>query len=734
MQRVPGSPACLVCGLALLLAGAGCSRPPADGSRAAEPVRATRAQVVEELRADLLRPRSPSDGGGVASVEALRGPAVAGRPGSWRIVYTAGPLGVATGGSVHLQVSPFWGWSPAQTAREAGLGYTTVATEAAGLELAAEVLDQGLLVVTIGGRRLREGEQVEMVYGAGPAGALADRYADRESRFWVAVDGDGDGIRELIAESPAVDVLPGPPARLLLHLPSTARPGEQIQMTVAVVDAVGNGWPEVTGEIELLLPPGVELVGLGADGPLAEHGADGGAAGRTGGEPDGAAPDDPSADGASDQEETENVVMLPLAAADRARMVVPLRLAGDAAGAVRLRGRLSADGAAESSSTGPGSAPMLEAESNPMVVSRAGRRILWADLQNHSGLSDGSGTPDDLLRYAREVAGLDAAAVTDHDHWGMRFMDAEPAIWQRTLRAAAARNEPGRFVALAGYEWTNWVAGHRHVVFFEASTDAVTDLLLSAIDERHDEPEELWAGLAESGLRALTFAHHSAGEPITTDWSSAPPADLEPVVEIVSVHGASEATDAPGSIIRGGVPGHFVRDALDRGYRLGFVGSSDGHDGHPGMAHLAASSGGVAAILSENLSREGILEALLARRTYATNGPRIVIRASYAGWPMGADIPAAAAATGEVGPVAGVPEATLVARVVAPGELERIDVVSRRGADGRGEVIGEALCPEGERECRLALALPPFRPGGYLYLRAVQSDGGAAWTSPFFFR
>ncbi|MYF05345.1 MAG: DUF3604 domain-containing protein, partial [Holophagales bacterium] len=64
------------------------------------------------------------------------------------------------------------------------------------------------------------------------------------------------------------------------------------------------------------------------------------------------------------------------------------------------------------------------------------------------------------------MAALDAAAVTDHDHWGMRFMDGEPSIWRRTLDAADALNDPGRFVALAGYEWTNWVEGHRHVVFF----------------------------------------------------------------------------------------------------------------------------------------------------------------------------------------------------------------------------------------------------------------------------
>lgn len=677
--------------LASWFISAACSRAPADDPPdAGWPDRSPRFDIVEGLRADLLRPRAESDGGGTASVEELGGAAVAGRPGSWRIVYRAGPLGVAVGGAVHLQVSPFWGWSTPQTERETALGYTTIATDAQGVHLSAETLDQQLLAIHVGGRRLREGERIEITYGAGPAGALADRYAERESRFWVAVDGDGDSVRELIADPPAVDVLPGPPARLLLHLPSTARPGQSVDLAAALVDAAGNGWPRFAGVLELQLPVGVQVADGGGESASA---------------------------GASRQ-----LVSLPLGEEDRGRLVVPLRLAADLGAVVRVEGRAVA----------AGSASGFEAESNPLVVSPAGRRILWADLQNHSGLSDGSATPRDLLRYAREIAALDAAAVTDHDHWGMRFADREPAVWRRTLQAVDHLHDSGRFVALAGYEWTNWVEGHRHVVFFEPTTDAVAGSLLSSLDQRFDEPHELWSGL--DGLLALTFAHHSAGDPIATDWSREPPPELEPVTEIVSVHGSSEAADSPGLVVRGALEGNHVRDALDRGYRLGFVGSSDGHDGHPGLAHLSSPSGGVAAILADEATREGIHEALLARRTYATNGPRIVVRASYAGWPIGAEIPAGAAAGGETGPIAGVPEGALVVRSVGSAEMARIEVISRRSAADAGAVTGEAPCRQGKRECSLTAVLPDFRPGGYLYLRIVQTDGGAAWTSPFFFR
>ena len=63
--------------------------------------------------------------------------------------------------------------------------------------------------------------------------------------------------------------------------------------------------------------------------------------------------------------------------------------------------------------------------------------------------------------------------------------------------------------------------------------------------------------------------------PIATNWNYPPDPELEPVTEIVSVHGSSEAADSPGLIYKP-VFGNFVRETLaDRGYVLGFVGSGD---------------------------------------------------------------------------------------------------------------------------------------------------------------
>jgi len=355
-----------------------------------------------------------------------------------------------------------------------------------------------------------------------------------------------------------------------------------------------------------------------------------------------------------------------------------------------------------------GRAGALSAESNPVVVEAGAERVLWADLHGHSQLSDGTGTPEDYYRYARDVAGLDVAALTDHDHWGVRFLDERPDLWERIRAATDAFHAPGRFVTLLGYEWTSWIYGHRHVLYF-----ADHGTVHSSLDEATDDPRELWAALAE-GPPALTFAHHSAGGPIPTHWAIPPDPRFEPVTEVTSVHGSSEALDAP-RVIQSPVPGNFVRDVLEHGYRLGFVGSGDSHDGHPGLAHLATGQGGLAAILAEANTREAVLAALRARRTYATNGPRILLRATLAGRPMGSLVDAEALRG----------DAALRARVVAPGEIDRVDVVGRGG-------VARSIPGDGRRELDLELDAEHLAPGDFLYLRVVQVGGGAAWSSPFF--
>jgi len=630
------------------------AKDPPSASAATQP-RSARPQLRAELLADLAAVRHAADGGGRAWIEGFEdrpATAIAGESGSWCVVYEAGARGIAVGGSIDLQVSPFWGWSTPQTEREDAAGFTLVECAAAGVELDLRTSDLQRLRASVGGRALAQGEQVRFRYGAGAAGAKADDFAERGERFWLAVDGDGDGVRAWVLDSPRIDVLAGPAALLSVVAPSVLRPGESALLRLALLDRSGNAGVREGARLSFLDAPA--LLGLPESCTLE---ADSGAVGTA-------------------------------------------AFAAGEAGTHRFRARATlADGRE------------LACDVGPIVVSATAPRILWADLHGHSNESDGSGTPEHYWRYARDVAGLDMAALTDHDHWGIRFIDQRLEDWRAFTALARSFDAPGSFVALPGYEYTDWIHGHRCVLWFgdEAA-------LYSSLDERSDTPQELWSLLR--GKPALSIPHHVAGGPIALDWELVGEGAIEPVVEITSVHGSSEAADGERRIYSP-VPGHFARDGLRRGHVLGFIGSGDSHDGHPGLSHLGGhyAGSGLAGIVCEERTKEALLAALRSRRVFATSGARILVRFSLAGKPMGAIVGASEVAK----------SAALFAQASGPAPIRSIDVI-------QGDSVAISVDGDGSCELTLSGALEGLRAGEWVYVRVLASDGSQAWSSPIFVR
>ena len=67
----------------------------------------------------------------------------------------------------------------------------------------------------------------------------------------------------------------------------------------------------------------------------------------------------------------------------------------------------------------------------------------------------------------------------------------------------------------------------------------------------------------------------------------------------------------------------------------------------------------------------------------------------------------------------------LARSVAAPEPLERLDVI-RSGA------VAVTVPGEGQRTFSWQSQLEDLRPGEYVYVRAIQVDGGTAWSSPIF--
>ena len=600
-------------------------------------------QAKPEIHEEFLRDRTaaygPGDGEGRAKL--VEGGAVsAGHRGRWVFEYTVGVNGIQQGGSVGFQVSPFWGWSDPQVQDPEFVGFTETSCSNADVELlASATFGQGLLKLTVTEGMLQSDDTITITYGAGPAQATADRYAEGREFFYFWVDGDGDGRRKLIAEDVEVAIRPGTAADLLITVPSRVALGDSFPINLAFVDRAANRATDFVGTVQITATPGLELPT--AVEFTAEHEGQRKLEGLAA---------------------TEGIYQIEVQVRDGSR------------------------------------------QSNPMLVEDSPLRLFWGDLHGHSTHSDGSATPTEYYRYARDVAALDVVALTDHDHFGMRKLDEDPELWEHIQSVTEEFHDPGTFVTLQGYEWTNWLWGHRHVLFFHDSGE-----IYSCLDQATESPEGLWQAL--QGQDAITVAHHPAGGPVPVDWSFPPPPELEPVVEIVSVHGNSESARSPAGI-RNPSAGSYVRDALARGYKLGLIGSGDSHDGHPGLAHRGGPTGGVAAFYTDSLTRAGILQALRRRSVYATSGPRIILQFRLGTTPMGQ--------THSLDPEQ---PPTVLFRVIGTTQLETVDLIKNTDLYFRAEIQSASSVAHTIPELDLAT-------GDFIYLRVIQKDGSMAWSSP----
>jgi hypothetical protein len=335
-----------------------------------------------------------------------------------------------------------------------------------------------------------------------------------------------------------------------------------------------------------------------------------------------------------------------------------------------------------------------------------GKPVLFGDIHQHTAASDGTGTAEETYFRARYRYRDDIVAVSDHESFlGKR---TSPGEWAESCRAAGEFNESGKFIVLQAFEWTGKMfpgPGHK-TVYLPSDGGPVLS--------REDPDTSTAHGLiAESRkLGAIVVPHH-------VGWTGANMADHEPKVqtcwEIISCHGAYERPGASPIGTRGDdKEGQFVTDALDAGLRFGFVGGSDGHglNWHHGVCRVQDSHrSGLTAVFSNDVTVDGVLDALKRRRCYATSGAKIGLWFEVDGRPMGEEL---------------VIGGTVQFRVVVSGTdpIESLVLVTNGGDEMALDASGKEVNIHGN--------LPPPPGGGwcYYYIRLVQTDGEVAWSSP----
>lgn len=328
-------------------------------------------------------------------------------------------------------------------------------------------------------------------------------------------------------------------------------------------------------------------------------------------------------------------------------------------------------------------------------------RVFWGDLHCHLGYMDSVGTVPDFYNYAKNISFLDFVCHSEHmDSYSMGRQASNNLQWDIIKKGTAAYNEPGEFVTLLGYENSEiWDAN----VYFPG--DDAPWHVDSFADRLFDFARENQALVIP---HMTTYPQRKRGY----DWSNYDP-EVMPVVEIYSGHGSSEyfGGERPLSNCE---PGGYVVEALDRCYKLGFIGSSDGHDCMPGNSPWGKYMNGLVAVFTRELSREAVFAAICKRRCYATTNSRILGYFYINGQMMGSEIKSDRSNI-----------LNISVKLYGTGSIENVDIVRN------GEII-YSISGNG-RKLTFDYKDTPEKSGhNYYYVRMKQKDGEMAWLSPIF--
>jgi hypothetical protein len=271
------------------------------------------------------------------------------------------------------------------------------------------------------------------------------------------------------------------------------------------------------------------------------------------------------------------------------------------------------------------------------------------------------------------AAELDVAALTDHAILGKVaghacssggctfYVGINENSWQKMRELADASHADGSFVAMRGFEWSSATIGHMNVWFTEQWVDTITTM-----SQSYKGIQELFGVLPEPGpqLKAalgpvFDELPETASLELFYDWLQATPnrevlgggadglagfnhpnefGDFEQfryVPELAERVVSCEVLNRDRDFLFWGMDKGLssgINTCLNNGWRVGMLGVSDEHFDQWGKNRAR---GG---LWVRALSREGVREALAARRMYATFEPGLRLDAAANGAPMGSTL------------------------------------------------------------------------------------------------
>ena len=340
--------------------------------------------------------------------------------------------------------------------------------------------------------------------------------------------------------------------------------------------------------------------------------------------------------------------------------------------------------------------------------------VTWGDLHRHTDLSfdgHGDGSMYDVYRYAIDAAKMDFLGLSEH-LLTTNYMSNY--TWRMVDKAIDLYKIPKTFYPLLNYERTvQYPDGHRNIV---ADGRGYGKIRIKPGDRSNGAAEDdmlmLWRKLLNGGEKptAISIPHTSATQ-MGTDWRYNDEG-VERLVEMYQgnrdsyeYYGAPRAAVAESLLVGGYVTSGEIRrkgyiwNALAKGYKMGFIASSDHRSTHMSYA----------AVYTPTRDYSDIWNSLYERRTYAATDNIIV------------DFQSEDHAMGEAFASSNVPK--LEIGVIGTGTIAQIDII-------KDNKIVYTAHPDVE-ELSMTYEDRDVEPGEhYYYVRVIQADNNLAWASP----
>lgn len=362
-------------------------------------------------------------------------------------------------------------------------------------------------------------------------------------------------------------------------------------------------------------------------------------------------------------------------------------------------------------------------------LQEAKKKLLWGTFHGESEKFDALENIEGCLRHIRDEKALQFFGVSPFDSND----EVSNEAWKQICHHVAEFNEDQRFSTFLGVQ-----------IDIADEEQGVHQVVYSKDNKPLLRKKDLRGGGVKKLVKSLTpkegfaFPSFTMGGKHAFDFEAIEK-ELEPVVEIFNAWGSSEGSEKEGNTMLIEGKGKLainaknsgsIIDALNAGHRFGFIaGGYDDRGIYSSLydAEQTQYTAGLTAVLSEDHTRESILDAVYKRSCYATTGSRAVIGFHIAGAGMGEVLNTKAKPGLAI-------NRHITAYVASNDMIKEIEIIRN----------GKVLKTFSPKETRFELTYDDMEslaqhaiesdlqefPFVYYYMRVKEKSGHMAWSSP----